>query len=168
MVTLLAGPTVVANVEGVASERFGTAAELDQAIGHALAAGPVDLFFMAAAVSDWAPIRHAGKIVSHGEDLVLSLAPVPKILPTLRERCGGRTTLVGFKLLSRVSDEALIHAAQQQIREARTDFCVANDLQRIRDRHPVLVVGRDGSVTMHDGTKEEVAEAIVERVWRTG
>jgi len=167
-VTLLAGPTVAAaertDVEVV---RFGTAAELDDTITRALAAGPVGLFLMAAAVSDWAPIRHAGKLASHGEEMILHLAPVPKILPTLRERCGGRTSIVGFKLLSQVTDEALIHAARQQIRDARTDFCVANDLNRIGDRHPVHVVGRDGSVTAHDGTKDEVAEAIVERVWRT-
>ncbi len=168
-VKLLAGPVVpTENTSGVEVVRFGTAAQLDEQITRALAAGPVRLFLMAAAVSDWAPIRKPGKLASHGEEMVLHLAPRPKILPTLRERCGGRTLIVGFKLLSRVTDEALIHAAQQQIREARTDFCVANDLQRIDDWvHPVHVVGRDGSVTAHEGSKSEVAEAIVERVWST-
>src|SRR5262245_37267209 len=76
-------------------QRFGTAADLDRQIDEALARGRVDAVFMAAAVSDWAPVRADGKLSSRGDELVLRMRPIPKILPTLRERCGARTVLVG-------------------------------------------------------------------------
>lgn len=165
-VTLLAGPVLATTSSaGIEVVRFSTAADLDRRIGDVLVQGPVELFLMAAAVSDWAPVRHKGKLASDGHEIVVRMSPVPKILPTLRDRCGDKSVLVGFKLVSGVTEAALLAAAGKQIREARTDWCVANDLRRIGDRHPVHVVGKDASVTTHDGTKDEVAQAIVERVW---
>jgi hypothetical protein len=58
-----------------------------------------------------------------------------------------------------------VEAARAQMRDARTDWCVANDLRRIGESHPIHLVSKDGSVTAHEGTKDEVAGAILERVW---
>jgi phosphopantothenoylcysteine decarboxylase/phosphopantothenate--cysteine ligase len=158
-VTLLA-TRGVADVAGVRRVPFGTAAELDRAIDGVLAEGPVDLVYMAAAVSDWAPVPHEGKLASNGDELVLRLRPVVKILPTLRGRCGSAATLVGFKLLSGAKDDVLVAAARRQIRACRLDLCVANDLRRIGDRHPVWLVSASEARQV-DGTKDEVAAEIV-------
>ena len=82
---------------------FGSTSELDAAIDAEIARGTPDLLFMAAAVSDYAPVRVEGKIRSDADELVIRMRRLPKILATLRDRCGRSTFLVGFKLLSGVS-----------------------------------------------------------------
>lgn len=123
--------------------------------------GP-DLIFMAAAVSDYTPVRSEGKLRSSEDELVLRLQRTPKLLAGLRARCGEGAFLVGFKLLSGVSRGELTATALRQTRENRLDLTVANDLQDLgRDRHPVVLVTPEGALAPLDGTREEVAARIV-------
>ncbi|MEQ1501244.1 MAG: phosphopantothenoylcysteine decarboxylase [Myxococcota bacterium] len=166
-VTLCAGRSLAAQpswtAPGVRVAPFGGIGELDAAIDAALAAGPVDLLFMAAAVSDYAPVRTDGKIRSDLDELTVVLRRNPKLLPTLRQRCGPDAFLVGFKLLSGVSADELVATARRQIRDARLDLCVANDLRELGGaHHPVWLVTPDGGAIRCAGTKDQVAEALVD------
>ena len=89
-------------------------ADLVRAIEEATT-DPVDLFFMAAAVSDYAPEQASGKIRSDRDELVVRMGRAPKILPTLRDQCGPDSFLCGFKLLSGVTSEELIAVARAQM-----------------------------------------------------
>lgn len=121
----------------------------------------IDLVFMVAAVSDYSPVAAEGKRSSDEDAFVLEMTRNPKLLSTLRARCGPDTTLVGFKLLSDVSPERLVAVARAQCLGASLDLTVANDWRTLRDgRHPVWFVTPEDA-RRHDGDREGAADAIV-------
>jgi ADP-ribose pyrophosphatase YjhB (NUDIX family)/NAD(P)-dependent dehydrogenase (short-subunit alcohol dehydrogenase family) len=164
------GADVVLLTSGAAPEntpftvrRWRTADELDAAIDRVAADGPVDLLLMAAAVADYAPEPHRGKLPSDAAALSLVLRRRPKILPTLRRRLGSRARIVGFKLLSGAGDDALQQAARGQL-DAGVDAVVANDLQNIGpERHPVVLVTRD-AVLPFSGHRDVVAHQLADHL----
>lgn len=145
---------------------FASFHDLARVLAETIAADPPDLLFMAAAVSDYAPVRAEGKIRSDAEELTLRLVRNPKLLTRLREQCGADTFLVGFKLLSGVSREELVSVARAQVAKANLDLSVANDLATFTEtEHPVVLVGRDEAVDVV-GPRAQVAAGIVEHVLR--
>jgi len=145
---------------------FGSFAELEAGLAT-LTADPPDLLFMAAAVSDYRPKPHAGKLSSDAEELVLRLERTPKLLAGLRDRCGVATFLVGFKLLSGVAPEELVAVAGRQVKESRLDLTVANDLSRFTERlHPVVLATPEGGAIPLEGEREVVATGLVDFVLR--
>lgn len=144
---------------------FSSTQDLDAALSRRIAEGPPDLLFMAAAVSDYSPVPLEGKLRSDAEELVVRLRRNPKILATLRERCGDATFLVGFKLLSGASETELTRVAREQVLRDRLDLTVANDLRQIRGGiHPVWLVPPAGEPVALTGTKVEVARRLAEEV----
>ncbi len=168
-VTILAGPALLARehlldaeVRCVPFGPDGSFADLDRALTEHTE-HPPDLLFMAAAVSDYSPVRAAGKIRSTEDRLVVEMTKNPKLLKTLRERCGPDCWLVGFKLLSGVSTDELVEVARGQIAGSRLDMTVANDAATFAPgRHPIVVVGADGRVSEHAGSKEQMAEVVAD------
>ena len=111
-----------------------------------------ELFLMAAAVSDYSPVPAQGKIRSTEQTMSIAMERNPKLLDTLRERCPD-SYLVGFKLLSGVSQDQLIDVARRQLERAGLDLTVANDLQHFAPgRHPIVLVDRD-THHEHQGSK---------------
>lgn len=148
---------------GLTIVRIRTTADLVKAIEDANVE-PVDLFFMAAAVSDYAPAPSAGKLSSDADELVVRMDRAPKILPTLRDRCGPFAFLVGFKLLSGVPEAELLRVARSQNARNRLDATFANDQSRFADdRHPGFLVLASGVEIRLDGDKVSVARALVSR-----
>lgn len=145
---------------GVEVVPFMTSTELDDALARA-AGRPTDAVFMAAAVADYQPAAVAGKIRSDADHLVLHLQRAPKLLDGLRARFGPDARLIGFKLLSGVTDDALVRAARSQIERAGLDATVANDAARLRAHaHPALWVTRDAATPV-DGPREAVAVEVI-------
>lgn len=139
---------------------FGSTAEL-QAAMHAATLLPPDVLFMAAAVSDYTPVPVAGKIRSNADELVVRMVRTPKILPTLRARCGDGTLLCGFKLLSGVPSDELIAVARAQIASANLDLCLANDLQELDGHHPAWIV-TETEARHVEGSKADTAAALAD------
>jgi len=165
-VTLLAGKALARQPtwipEGVEVVPFGSFKDLDKVLSEAIV-DPPDLLFMAAAVSDYSPIPTDGKIRSDAEEIVIRMRRNPKLLSRLREQCGPHTWLVGFKLLSGVSDEELRAVAHRQAIGCDLDLTLANDLQHLgRDRHPAVFVAPYGDAIPVDGTKDETAVQLVD------
>lgn len=140
------------------------ARELETAIGST----PPDLLFMGAAVSDYGiPNSAPGKISSSKRYLTIKLERLPKILAGLRERCGKKTFIVGFKLTSRASEEEMLDAARKQQKECRLNLTVANDAARMgKGQHPIIMVTPEGGAIHANGAKENVAHELVEFVLR--
>ena len=166
-VTLIASRSLASHPEWIDPRvrvlPFGSTAELATALREATASPP-DLLFMAAAVSDYAPVAVDGKLSSHDDELLVRMTRTDKLLPTLRARCGPATTLCGFKLLSGVTPERLVQVAQAQIAGAHLDLCLANDLQELGPgRHPAWIVPRTGAPIRVEGTKAQTAAALAEQ-----
>ncbi|MCB9664059.1 MAG: NUDIX domain-containing protein [Alphaproteobacteria bacterium] len=157
----LADPTALP--PGVQRHAFRSHQDLDALLDE-VTAQPVDALLMAAAVADYAPRAEEGKLPSSADKLVLRLHRTPKLLATLRARCGPDTRLVGFKLLSGVTREELETVARAQLEDRELDLVVANDLAELGGAtHPVLLVGRGGTRRV-EGLRDEVADAVVDAV----
>lgn len=144
----------------------GTVADYSAALRSALRDHPVDVVFLAMAVSDFEPEPVSGKIDSRGGELLIRCRPTPKVIASVRDWAPD-AYLVGFKLLSGSSDDELIRAAEEVCRANRVDLTVANDLSRY-DRanrlHTIHLV-RPGHAVETFGPEGPVAEALVERVF---
>ncbi len=140
---------------------FRTFADLDQALAREIAAPP-DALLMAAAVSDYSPVAAPGKIRSDADTLTLTLTRNPKLLASLRTRCGPGTVLVGFKLLSGVATAELVGTARRYVDTFGLDLVLANDLRELSGgRHPAWIVGARGEP---EGTTAETAARLVDVV----
>ncbi len=118
-------------------ESFTTTADLAERL-RALANGPADAVFHAAAVSDFAFGRTwrkaptgelaeigAGKISTRLGVLLAELVPTPKIIASLRNWFP-KARLVGWKYEVEGDRPAVLQLARQQIADCRTSACVAN------------------------------------------
>lgn len=123
------------------------------------------LVFMAAAVSDYSPVRYSGKLSSSADSIHIKMSKNPKILDQLRKYFGAESILVGFKLLSGVSQQHLEAVAQQQCQRANLEYTVANDLQKLSESlHPISLVRADGRVSRHTGDRRSSAQFIVDQI----
>ncbi|MCB0360252.1 MAG: class II aldolase/adducin family protein, partial [Bdellovibrionales bacterium] len=151
-------------LEGIRCVEFVTVADLSASL-EAESRGHPDFLFMAAAVSDYSPVRETGKIRSDGEELLIRCVRTPKLLDKLREWCGRTTFIVGFKLLSGVSPDELARVALQQTTRTRINLTVANDLREIdfaRGLHPVFLVTPEGGAIRVEGHRVDVIRELVE------
>lgn len=123
------------------------------------------LVLHAAAVSDYTPEKVQGKISSERDELIIRLRRTPKILKLLRGHFGESATLVGFKLLSGVSEEELIRVGSKQIQDNSTDYCIANDLKnRSESARTLHVVHRDGSYDTATASTSDLAYFIAQKI----
>jgi phosphopantothenate-cysteine ligase len=147
----------------------GTVAEYARALERVLRAEPIDVAFLAMAVSDFEPEPYDGKLDSEAETLVIHGRRTPKVIRRVRDWSPG-VYLVGFKLLSGADPADLIRHADAACLVNRADLTVANDLETVRNgRHTIHLV-RPGQPTETLGPDPALAERLVDRVftWAAG
>lgn len=99
------------------------------------------------------------KISSKSPYLALILKQTPKVIGRIKE-LRPNTLLVGFKLLSGVSEHELVEAGLKLIKSNGCDYVVANDLKDIsEDTHKAVLINKSGIVS-RAGTKKDIAEMI--------
>jgi phosphopantothenoylcysteine synthetase/decarboxylase len=142
----------------------GTVTDYAGTLERAVRAQPIDVVFLAMAVSDFEPEPVAGKLESRGDELVIRAARTQKVIRSVRDWSPG-VYLVGFKLLSRANEAELLLQAEAACRTNRADLTVANDLQTLREgRHTVHLV-RPGQLPETLAPGDDLAERLVERVF---
>ncbi|MFA5853662.1 MAG: phosphopantothenoylcysteine decarboxylase [Patescibacteria group bacterium] len=147
--------------------RFASYANLAEVIDGLAkgAAGIAALVFMAAAVSDFSPVRSEGKISSDQEEITITMRRNPKLLARFREQFGLEAYLVGFKLTSGLRREEMLEKARKQLEACKLDLVVANDLKNFEnENHPVTLLTPGGETVELVGTRNVVAEQLVEDV----
>ncbi|HEX9401519.1 MAG TPA: bifunctional phosphopantothenoylcysteine decarboxylase/phosphopantothenate--cysteine ligase CoaBC [Anaeromyxobacter sp.] len=163
-VTLVSGPTVLADPSGVKVVRVETAEEMARAVEPEAAA--MDLFVGAAAVSDYRPEQASASKLKKGEGSeTLVLARTPDILAGLGARFAGRRdgpVLVGFA----AETEEVITRAREKLKGKRCDLVVANKVGLPGagfggDSNRVALVSATELAEI-EGPKEKVAEAILD------
>jgi phosphopantothenoylcysteine decarboxylase/phosphopantothenate--cysteine ligase len=127
-----------------------TAGEMMEAVLAEVGKG-ADYYLSAAAVSDFAPVRAAGKIPS-GAPVTVDLRPLPKVLDAVLRVFSG--TVVAFKL---GWDEEARAAAML---DAGAAMVVMNTPPAMGAAGGEFVLMKSDSRRKVAGTKEEVAEAI--------
>ncbi|HEY7726101.1 MAG TPA: bifunctional phosphopantothenoylcysteine decarboxylase/phosphopantothenate--cysteine ligase CoaBC [Anaeromyxobacteraceae bacterium] len=163
-VVLVSGPVELPDPSRVKVVRVHTADEMAEAVEAA--ADGLDLFVGAAAVSDYRPRDSASqKKKKTDEDETITFTRTPDILAALGKRFAGKPgapVVVGFA----AETEGLLENAKKKLAAKKCDLVVANRVGRSGagfggDRNRVVLVG-PGERANVEGTKEEVAEAILD------
>ena len=163
-VTLISGPTTLEPPPGVEVVRVESTAEMAAAVRDALPLA--DLLLMAAAPADFRPATSLAQKVRRAEgSLKLDLEPTPDILAESLSRRKKGAVVVGFAL--ETGDP--LASAQSKLEAKQLDLVIANDATEPGAGPEVLtnrvtVVGKDGAVALPLMRKDEVAEAILDRV----
>jgi phosphopantothenoylcysteine decarboxylase/phosphopantothenate--cysteine ligase len=156
-VTLITAPTSLTKPIGVEMVNVRTAQEMYQAVRDA--APQADALIMAAAVTDYRPIREADeKIKKEDTKLSLELERTPDILSGIK----GDFIRVGFAAES----SNLVANAKQKLYQKGLDLIVANDISGFgADDNQVTIIDREGKVaSLPLLPKRELADKILDKV----
>ena len=169
-VTLVSGPTNLADPAGVATVRIESAEQMLAAVRAAL---PADCAIFAAAVADWRVANaHGEKIKKDGDKRTpqLDLVENPDILSTIAHLGAAErpSLVVGF---AAETESVLAHAQKKRARKG-CDWIVANDVSPATgimggDRNTVHLITASGIEDWPEMGKVEVAQRLMERVAAT-
>jgi phosphopantothenoylcysteine decarboxylase/phosphopantothenate--cysteine ligase len=177
-VTLVAANISLPAPAGIHRVDVGTAAQLAEALRTEFER--TDVLVMAAAPADFRPREAAGEKIhreSTGE-LELDLEPTEDILAALTACRAEGQTIVGFAAETAelnagsspsAAGTALIKRAREKLERKGADAIVLNDVSRSEigfesDENEVVIVERDGEQHVPLSAKEDVADAILDRV----
>jgi len=151
-VTLVHGGEEVPCVRNL---RVSSAGEMAEAVLRIANDDGIDIYVSAAAISDFAPERHAGKIPS-GKPVEIRLRPLPKLLDRVREACHPR--IIAFKV-----GEGGTRAARRLLAEG-ADLVVVNPPEAMgTEAGEFTILGKDTRIRVQ-GTKEEAAATLWDAV----
>jgi phosphopantothenoylcysteine decarboxylase/phosphopantothenate--cysteine ligase len=164
-VTVIAANVSRPTPPGVRRVDVETAAELADALGREF--DSADVLVMAAAPADFRPKRAAGeKIHREGNGgLELDLEATEDILAALTARRREGQTIVGFA----AETDAGLDRARAKLERKGADAIVLNDVSRSEigfesPQNEVVIVERSDVQHVPLGSKEDVADAILDRV----
>jgi phosphopantothenoylcysteine decarboxylase / phosphopantothenate---cysteine ligase len=165
-VTLIAANVVLPTPRGVRRVDVSTAAELADAVREEFA--DAHLLLMAAAVADFRPARaEPGKISREDAgDLDIHLEPTDDVLAAVA--AGRRDDQIVVAFAAEHGGDAVARA-RDKLHRKRADAIVVNDVSRGEigfdsEQNEVVVVDAEREHSVPLGPKEEVADAILDRV----
>ena len=165
-VTLISGPTSLADPIGMNVQRVETAEQMANAVRAAIA--DADALIMAAAVADFRPAAPAAsKIKKDAAVSAIDLEPAPDILKSTRPHRAQDLKVIGFAL----ETDAHEANARKKLDEKGLDLIVLNDATEPGagfevDTNRVTILRRDSDQAEHLPllSKNEVADAILDRL----
>jgi phosphopantothenoylcysteine decarboxylase/phosphopantothenate--cysteine ligase len=165
-VTLIAANVALPTPRGVRRVDVSTAAELADAVREEFAT--VHLLLMAAAVADFRPARaEPGKISREDAgDLEIHLEPTDDVLAAVA--AGRRDDQIVVAFAAEHGGDAVARA-RDKLHRKRADAIVVNDVSRGEigfdsEQNEVVVVDAEREHPVPLGPKEDVADAILDRV----
>lgn len=162
-VTLVSGPTVLADPFGVTCVRVTTAAEMAAACDSAFS--ECDVVVASAAVSDFAPVSPSARKEKKSEvALDLRFEQTSDILATLGA-CKDARLLVGFA----AETEHVLEHAKDKLERKNLDFVVANDVSDpalgfASETNRVWLVGSDEVQELPEMSKTAIARELWNRL----
>jgi len=163
-VTLVSGPTYLAQPKGITTIQVETAEEMRRAVLANV--NGKDVVIKAAAVSDYRPLKKAPhKEKKKKGTISMEMEPTVDILEELG-KAKGAALLVGF------AAETTEHVARarEKIRKKNLDLIVLNDVSKgdrgfMADTNEVRILDREGNEQdIPLMSKEEVADKILDRI----
>jgi phosphopantothenate-cysteine ligase len=110
-------------------------------------------------------VLERGKISSELDDVIVVLERAPKVISLYRDLAPD-AVIIGFKLLTNVSEQELIRVGTNLLTRNRCDYVLANDTKYLSaGGHVGHLIARDGSYRTFDG-KPAIARAIADAVIR--
>ncbi|MDY6779070.1 MAG: phosphopantothenoylcysteine decarboxylase, partial [Halobacteria archaeon] len=159
--------TIIHNYEGEVrygeSRRIESAHEMIEVAEEEVEKG-CDIFVSAAAVADYT-VQPAESKIDSGQDLVLEMEKVPKLIDRVREKAP-EAYVVGFKAETGLERDALIAEAREVMERASLNLIVANDASVMGEDETSVEIVDEGWNETASGMKDEVADAILDAVER--
>jgi phosphopantothenoylcysteine decarboxylase/phosphopantothenate--cysteine ligase len=159
-VTLIAGPVVLETPGGVERIDVETAGQMADAVARAL---PCDAAVMVAAVADWRVEPADHKLKKSRGKLSLNFTPTRDILAELSASPQRPRLLIGF---AAETEDVIANALAKRERKG-ADWIVANDVSGDvmgGPRNRVNLISGDGVEDWPEGSKEEIAARLVDRI----
>jgi len=132
-------------------EAVGDLLEMIKEVDH-------DLALVPAALSDFTFDRERGKLPSEAKATALQLKSVPKVLPSLKERC---PKVIGFKAESGLGEEGLIAEARASLKRYGLAAVAVNDLKDVRPGSTRIVLVKARGRKVLEGSKADVARMLI-------
>ena len=168
-VTLVSGPTALAEPEGCVVIRVNTAEEMREAVAGRFE--ECDVLIAAAAVADYTPAQmNASKLKRSKGAITVQLTRTADILAECGDRKRPGQVLVGF---AAETDDLLVNA-QQKLKAKHLDMIVANDVSRADvgfdsdENAGVLLLSSGKQVTLPKMSKVVFAERILDAIAALG
>jgi len=121
-----------------------------------------DIIIVCAALADYIPTKHKGKIFSGQKKLVLEMSPAPRVISQLRSLAPD-AKLVGFKVED--NKNKLKKKSFELLKKNDMDLVVANTTSGFdKDISEVWIINRRRKVIRESGTKDFLADTILDAV----
>ena len=159
-VTLIAGPVTLDTPAGATRIDVETAEQMADAVMGAL---PCDAAVMVAAVADWRVEPADHKLKKSRGKLSLNFTPTRDILSELSKSPNRPRLLIGF---AAETEDVIANAVAKRERKG-ADWIVANDVSGDvmgGARNSVNLISGRGVEDWPEGTKEDIAARLVERI----
>lgn len=119
-----------------------------------------NIIIVCAALADYIPKKHGGKIPSGKKDLVISLISAPKVLAELRKQAPN-ATIIAFKVEE--TREGLIEKALEILKRHHLNFVVANTIDAFeKDEAEIWIINKNGRIIHKQGKKYYLAKQILD------
>jgi phosphopantothenoylcysteine decarboxylase/phosphopantothenate--cysteine ligase len=161
-VTLVAGPVCLDGPLGVHRIDVESAEQMADAVMTSL---PADAAILVAAVADWRVEASRTKLKKGDGPPELRFVPTCDILAELGASAQRPRLLVGF---AAETDNVIDYAAAKRAKKG-ADWIVANDVSGNvmgGERNQVHLISADGVEDWPEGSKEEIARRLIERIAR--
>jgi len=119
----------------------------------------IQVYISSAAVADYFPVYENKKISSDKDEMILKLAPTPKVLKQAHAAAREGTVFVAFKLEYNLSEEELLQKALHSYGQI-TPIIVINDLTKINQQEHCAAITYNGRVIKRVSSKKSLARAI--------
>lgn len=145
----------------IAHRRFETVADLQRMITH-MKPKQYDSVVVCAAIANYRPKKHKGKIPSGQEKLTITCTAAPVVLPLLRQRLP-HAVIIAFK--TEEKQATVRRKTQQLVSRYHLTGAVGNTLAGFGgESNHVLLLDSKGGSTWLKGTKEALAARILDMV----
>lgn len=121
-----------------------------------------DVIIVCAAISDYMPKKHKGKIPSGKNKLMIELKPTSKLLPILRKKAP-KSKIIAFKVEDK--KENVKKKSFELLKKNNLDFVVGNTISAFeKEKNEILIINKKGKATLKKGKKENLANDILDLI----
>jgi phosphopantothenoylcysteine decarboxylase/phosphopantothenate--cysteine ligase len=119
-----------------------------------------DIIINCAAISDYIPIKHKGKISSGKGNQSIELKPSPKIIQTLRQKAP-KAKIIGFK--AEEKKQTIKQKSIDLLRKNKLDYVVANTLEGFnKDESEIWIYTKKDKIFYKKDKKETITDYILD------
>jgi phosphopantothenoylcysteine decarboxylase/phosphopantothenate--cysteine ligase len=143
------------------SQRFETVADLLR-LTKKLSSKQFDVVIVCAAIANYIPKKHHGKIPSGNEKFTLEFTPAPVVLPALRSALP-HAKVIAFK--TEATKATVRRRTQRLLIQYHLDGAIGNTLAGFGTKdNEIFLLTKNGKSPWKKGKKEELASAILDMV----